>query len=174
MRSLETKKRSTTPPVSVRLAGASDAAEICDIYNLGIQSGQATFDTNLRNLSDIEPWFDKLDAYPVIVAECNDRVVGFARLFEYRPRACYRQNTEFSIYLADSARGLGVGTTLLSQLTERARSLGYRKVLSRIFTFNQASLALCAKLGFREVGVYEQHGQVNGQWLDVVIVEKLL
>jgi len=62
----------------------------------------------------------------------------------------------------------------LGALLIRAKSHGFSKVLSRIFTFNYASLALCKKLGFREVGIYERHGQLNGKWLDVVIVEKLL
>ncbi|GHA10403.1 N-acetyltransferase [Arenicella chitinivorans] len=165
---------SSAAPITVRLTRPDDATQIRDIYNQGIESGESTFDTTPRSVSDIEPWFNTLDDYPVLVAEQNDQLIGFARIFEYRARACYRQNTEFSIYLTNAARGHGVGTKLLRQLIERAETLGYTKLLSRIFTFNHASLALCRKTGFREVGFYARHGQVNGQWLDVVIVEKLL
>ena len=171
---MTTSSDPSTPTIVVRLAQTDDIAELCDIYNQGIESGKATFDTTPRTWSDIQPWFDRLENYPVLVAMQNNNVIGFARLFEYRPRACYQQNTELSIYLSDAARGFGVGSILAKNLIEAARSLGYTKMLSRIFTFNHASLALCRKFGFREVGIYERHGQINGEWLDVVIVEKLL
>ena len=174
MQSIMTTENASKPAIAVRLAQPSDTHDICDIYNQGIESGKATFDTTPRNLTDIEPWFDRLDDYPVLVAVQDNRVIGFARLFEYRPRACYRQNTELSIYLSNSAQGQGVGSALATNLINLADTLGYTKMLSRIFTFNHASLALCKKFGFREVGVYRRHGQINDQWMDVVIVEKLL
>ncbi|GAB3028424.1 arsinothricin resistance N-acetyltransferase ArsN1 family A [Bowmanella dokdonensis] len=160
--------------MQIRYAGREDVTAITDIYNTGITSGTGTFDTALRRHRDIAAWLQADDLYPVLVAEMAGRVVGFARLFEYRPRDCYKGIAEFSIYLAEDAQGQGVGTKLLGELLVAAKAWGFHKVLSRIFTFNAASRALCKKLGFREVGVYERHGQLNGKWLDVVIVEYLV
>jgi phosphinothricin acetyltransferase len=95
-------------------------------------------------------------------------------LSTYRPRACYSGIAEFSIYLDQAARNRGVGRRLLTALVGAARDRGYWKLVSRVFPFNTASRALCKACGFREVGIYEKHGQLDGQWLDVVIVERVI
>ena len=93
---------------------------------------------------------------------------------EYRPRPCYAGIGEFSIYLASGARGKGIGTQLLNALIQTAGEHGFWKLLSRVFLFNTASRGLCRACGFREVGIYEKHAMLDGQWLDVVIVERLI
>lgn len=160
--------------LTVRDAISADVEAITRIYNLGIASGTGTLDTHAREPAEIAAWLDKAARYPVLVIEQAGEVAGFARLFEYRPRACYASIAEYSIYLHPESQGKGFGSTLLAALIERAKALKFTKLVSRIFTFNHASRALCQKLGFREVGVYEAHGQLNGQWLDVVIVEYLI
>jgi phosphinothricin acetyltransferase len=100
--------------------------------------------------------------------------VGWAGLGEYRPRQCYAGIAEFSIYLAPEARRRGTGTILLQALIDAARDRGFWKLVSRVFPFNTASRALCRTCGFREVGVYERHAQLDGKWLDAVIVERLI
>jgi phosphinothricin acetyltransferase len=81
---------------------------------------------------------------------------------------------EFSVYVSRRARGRGVGRALVVELIREATTRGYWKLLSRIFPFNTASRALCRSLGFREVGTYEKHGRLDGRWLDVVIVERVI
>ena len=78
------------------------------------------------------------------------------------------------MYLDRACRGRGVGRQLVEALVEAASQLGYWKLVSRIFPSNTASRSLCRACGFREVGVYEKHGCLDGQWLDVVIVERLI
>jgi phosphinothricin acetyltransferase len=78
------------------------------------------------------------------------------------------------MYVRRDQRGQGVGDMLLAALIIEAERLGLWKLLSRIFPFNEASRALCRKHGFREVGVYEKHARLEGRWLDVVIVERLI
>jgi len=160
--------------ISIEHAKIEDMSAICDIYNQGITSRKATFDTNPRTPRELAPWVSKQSKYPVLVAKEGDSLIGFARLSEYSPRDCYQSIAEFSIYLADEATGKGLGTRLLTALLSEAQINGFSKLVSRIFTFNHASLSLCQKLGFRKVGIYERHGQLNGEWLDVIIVEKLL
>jgi phosphinothricin acetyltransferase len=112
--------------------------------------------------------------HPTLVAEARDAILGWAGLSRYRPRACYDGVAEFSIYLDREARGAGLGRRLLLSLVDAARERGYWKLVSRIFPHNAASRALCRSCGFREVGVYERHGRLDGRWLDVVIVERLI
>jgi len=151
-----------------------DAAAIAGIYNQGIEDRGATFETEPRTPEFIAAKLAERDRFPVLVAVDGDEVVGWAALSAYRPRACYAGIAEFSIYLDRAARGRGVGRTLLSALVDAARERQYWKLLSRVFPFNAASRAVCRSCGFREVGIYEKHGRLDGQWLDVVIVERLI
>lgn len=159
----------------LRQARTTDAVAITAIYNQGIAERCATFETEPRGVDDVRPRLDDQSQYPWWVAtDNNDVVLGWANVSSYRPRACYAGIAEFSIYLDRKARGRGVGRQLLPALMNAARQLGYWKLVSRIFTFNAPSRALCKACGFREVGIYEKHGQLDGRWLDVVIVERLL
>jgi L-amino acid N-acyltransferase YncA len=158
---------------AIRLASPSDAPAITAIYNQGIAGRGATFETTPRTTADIAGWFEN-PAYPTLVVELDGAVVGWANLSGYRSRACYAGIAEFSIYVDAQAQGHGVGRRLLGALVDAARERGYWKLVSRIFPFNTASLALCRRCGFREVGIYEKHGRLDGQWLDVVIVERLI
>lgn len=161
--------------IDIRPASIDDASDIARIYNQGIAERSSTFETQLRTDADIVARLQGQARFPVLVASDDQHsVLGWAGLSPYRPRECYAGIAEFSIYLDRHARGRGLGKRLLSALLERATELGYWKLVSRIFPFNVASRALCQTLGFREVGVYEKHAQLDGQWLDVVIVERLL
>jgi L-amino acid N-acyltransferase YncA len=158
----------------IRRATLNDAAKIADIYNAGIVERVATFETTLRTIEAIAVRIEANPRQPLLVAERDDAVIGWAGISGYRSRACYDGVGEFSIYIDHGARGQGVGRRLLAALVDEAASLGYWKLLSRIFTFNSASRALCRSCGFREVGIYEKHAQLDGRWLDVVIVERLI
>jgi phosphinothricin acetyltransferase len=161
-------------PAALRLAAVTDAPAVTAIYNQGIAERGATFETRARTVDEVARWFDNGDRFPTVVFVEDGRVLGWANLRAYRPRECYAGIAEFSIYVHADRRGRGVGRALLGRLIEEARSRGYWKLLSRIFSFNTASLALCRAAGFREVGVYEKHGRLDGQWLDVVIVERVI
>lgn len=149
-----------------------DAAAIAKIYNEGIDDRIATFETEHRGPTAIDAWFDA--RYPVAVVEQAGEVVAYAVAHPYRSRPCYAGVREFSVYAARAARGMGAGRLALLALIEAARNDGAWKLVSRIFPENTASRKLCAGLGFREVGIYERHGKLDGEWRDVVIVEKLI
>ena len=158
----------------IRPALIDDAAAVAAIYNQGIAERSSTFETAPRRNEELRERIVDV-RYPLLVAVDDVHVVlGWAGLSSYRPRDCYAGIAEFSIYLDRSARGRGIGKQLLAALVDAARDRGVWKLVSRIFPFNVASRSLCAACGFREVGVYEKHGQLDGRWLDVVIVERLI
>jgi L-amino acid N-acyltransferase YncA len=149
-----------------------DVATIVRIYNEGIEDRVATFETRLRTPADIEAWFD--GRHPIVVVERDGEVLGFGATFMYRPRDCYAGIAETSVYVARDARGTGVGRAAIEGLVSAARQAGFWKLLSRVFPENGASLALLDRMGFRQVGRYEKHAQLDGVWRDVIIVERLL
>jgi phosphinothricin acetyltransferase len=155
-----------------RPATLHDAAAVAAIYTQGIEDRIATFETRPRSAEDIALWFDGV--HPIVIVEDEGRVIAFAATAIYRPRDCYRGVAEFSVYVAREARGRGAGRRALQALLDAAQAAGYWKLVSRVFTDNTASLRLLRSLGFREVGVYEKHGQLDGVWKDVAIVERLI
>jgi phosphinothricin acetyltransferase len=163
------------PGVRVRLARAADAARAAEIYNQGIEERSATFETAPRSPEDMRRRIvEDPRRFPLLVAERDGAVAGWASLGPYRPRECYAGVAEVSIYIERAARGHGVGKALLTHVIAEAASRGYWKLVSRIFPFNTVSRRLCWSCGFREVGVYEKHAKLEGRWLDVVIVERLI
>jgi phosphinothricin acetyltransferase len=165
----------TRPPLGIRLAGVRDAAAVAEIYNQGIAERAATFETEARSADEMARRIaEDRQRFPVLVAEDGEAILGWAAIGPYRPRACYAGVGEFSVYVSRRARGRGVGRALVVELIREATTRGYWKLLSRIFPFNTASRALCRSLGFREVGTYEKHGRLDGRWLDVVIVERVI
>ena len=155
-----------------RPAKLEDAGAIAGIYNQGIEDRIATFETRPRSAEDIRAWFDGV--HPILVVEEGNELVAFAATSSYRPRECYAGIAETSVYVARSFRRRGAGSFALLALIQSAQQAGFWKLVSRIFPENVASRGLVRELGFREVGVYEKHGKLDGQWRDVVIVERLL
>jgi phosphinothricin acetyltransferase len=158
--------------VKARPAASEDATAIARIYNGGIEERGATFETRARTAEEIRSWFG--GRRPVIVAEEDGDVVAFAATSEYRPRGCYAGVAEFSVYVESAARGRGTGRVAMEALIRSAERAGFWKLLSRVFVENEPSRRLLRSLGFREVGVYEKHGRLDGAWRDVVIVERLI
>ncbi len=156
----------------VRTATPDDAAAIAQIYNQGIEDRVATFETRLRSPEEVRAWFDGL--HPIVVAEDETGVIAFASTSSYRQRACYAGIAECSVYVRRDARGRGAGRVTLQALIAAAEEAGFWKLVSRVFVENAASRAMLRPLGFREVGIYEKHGKLDGVWRDVVIVERLL
>ena len=157
----------------VRPAVLEDADAVTAIYNEGIRGRGATFETRERTADEVRAWFGRA-RHPLLVAESGGAVVGWISASEYRPRECYAGIAEFSVYVAAHARGRGVGNALMRAFIPALEAAGFWKLVSRIFPENTASLALCARHGFREVGTYRRHGRLHGAWRDVVIVERLL
>jgi len=159
--------------MTCRPARREDGPAITEIYNHGIEDRIATFETEPRSVSDIEPWFDHAHAF-VSVADTSGEVVGYAVAHPYSDRCCYQGIDEFSVYVRRSHRGRGVGHVAMAAMIDASRAGGLWKLMSRIFPENRASLNLMARMGFKEIGVHEKHGKLEGVWKDCVIVELLI
>jgi phosphinothricin acetyltransferase len=153
----------------IRPARPEDAAAIAAIYNQGIEERDATFETRPRDAGD----FAALEP-PFLVAEDGAAVVGWARLVPFNPRECYAGVGEASIYVDRTARGKGLGRALFEALAAEAERAGYWKIVGGLFPENRASVALCRAAGCREVGVFLRHSRLDGEWRDVLYVERLL
>lgn len=161
------------PAYTTRRAGADDAAALAHIYNQGIADRNATFETRVRTADDMNDIIDNRE-FPCIVACHGDEVIAFASTSRYRTRECYAGIAEFSVYVERNWRGRKAGFVVMQALIEAAQAHGYWKLLSRVFVTNTASRRLLNNLRFREVGIYYAHAQLDGQWRDVVIVERYL
>ncbi len=159
--------------MSIRAARPADAAAIRSIYNEGIAGRQATFETTPRAEAEVSTWFD--GGLPFLVAEnTGEVVVGWARVSAYSDRCVYEGVGEHGVYVATEAQGRGIGRLLLDALATAAEDAGYYKLTSRVFTTNEASLAVHRAAGFTEVGTQLRHGRLDGEWKDCVLVERLL
>ena len=152
----------------VRPLDPSDYAAVAAVFAEGIATGRATFETTV-------PTWEEWDAAHLadhrLVAELDGEVVGWVAVVPYSRRAVYRGVGEESVYVAERARGRGVGRALLEAVIESARAGGLWTLQAGIFPDNEPSLELHRRAGFREVGVRERIGQLDGVWRDVVLLE---
>ena len=162
-------------PVTTRPAAEADVPAITRIYNQGIADRVATLETAERDEEERGAWLAaREDRHPVVVAERGGAVVGWGSLNAFNPRPAYRHVADISVYVERAARGTGVGRALLDRLVELAREVGYHKLVLATFPFNPAGQALYRRVGFREVGTYREQGELDGQWVDVTVMELLL
>lgn len=161
--------------ILIRSAIPADVPAITRIYNEGIRDRLATLETEERTPEERNAWLEARDEqHPVLVAERNGNIAGWGSLNVFNPRPAYRFVADFSVYVAAEARGSGIGSALMAALIERARSLDYHKLVLAAFPFNEAGMRLYQRFGFREVGIYREQGLLDGRWVDVVIMERLL
>jgi L-amino acid N-acyltransferase YncA len=154
--------------VLVRPLLPADWPAVAAIFAEGLASGNATFETTVPTWED---WDARHLPEHRFVAELDGEVAGWIAIVPYSSRAAYRGVGEESVYVAERVRGRRVGRTLLSALIASARDGGLWTLQAGIFRENEPSLALHRSLGFREVGVRERIGQLDGAWRDVVLLE---
>jgi len=163
----------TRAALHIRPARRDDADLVCALYNAGIAERQATFETRAREPHEVLEWFEV--ERPFVVAEDEEgRVVGWARAGTYSDRCVYTGVGEHAVYVDPDARGRGIGRRLLEELCAEAERAGLYKLTSRIFATNAASRAVHRAAGFTEVGVQRRHGRMGNEWVDCVLVERLL
>ena len=154
-------------------AAPADARPIAEIYNRAIEERSATFETRPRPAEEIAERIAQTPL-PFVVVREGEEVIGWGALSPYSEREVYAGVAEASVYVAESARGRGVGTRLVEAVADAAASHSMHKLLGKIFMTNEASMRLVEKCGFRRVGVHRRHGRLDGEWRDVLLVERLL
>jgi L-amino acid N-acyltransferase YncA len=153
----------------IRTMTQEDWPAVEAIYSAGIATGDATFET-------APPSWDEFDAGRLrdhrLVAAAAGEVVGWAALSPTSARACYAGVVEHSVYVAESARGRGVGLALMEALVAGADAAGLWTIQTSIFPENAASVALHQRAGFRVVGRRERIAKLNGVWRDTLFLER--
>jgi L-amino acid N-acyltransferase YncA len=163
---------SENPSVSIRPAERADAERVAVIFNEGVEDRVATFETRSADAETAIRW---IDHDLVVVAERGGAIVGWAKASPYSDAHHYYDGVrEATLYVERGARRTGVGRALLEALAGAAGEAGAHKLVAKIFTDNEPSIAMIAGLGWREVGVHRRHGRLDGEWKDVLVVERLL
>ncbi len=162
--------------MEVRDATPADAAVIARIYNQGIEDRVATLETQTRTPEERVEWMaGRGPRHPVLVAvDDTGAVAGWGSLNAFNPRPAYDHVVDFSVYVAREQRGRGIGDALLGALEERARQIGYHKMVLAAFPTNAPGMRLYERHGFTTVGIYHEQGMLDGRWVDVIVMEKIL
>jgi L-amino acid N-acyltransferase YncA len=155
--------------LEVRDLQPGDWPEVARIYREGIETGNATFETEVPSWED---WDATHLTEHRFVAERDGRVVGWSALLPVSSRDCYAGVAEVSTYVAAEARSQGVGRELLAAVVQSSERGGIWTLQTSVFPENEASLRLLRRFGFREVGFRKRIGRLHGIWRDTVLVER--
>lgn len=161
---------------ALRNASDDDLGAIREIYNEGVADRIATLDTDPKSEEDIAHWWSEHDDTYVVLAavERDGTLVGWASLNRFSHRCAHSKIADLSVYIARTHRGRGIGALLLAELGERAGKAGFHKITLHALNANERGKRLYMKCGFTEVGVFKEHGMLDGRYVDVVAMEKLL
>ncbi|PZD96696.1 GNAT family N-acetyltransferase [Paenibacillus sambharensis] len=160
---------------TVRQVHEHDLDRVLDIYNQGIEDRIATLETEQKDRTYIDNWLQEHQGrYTALVAEHQGEIAGWAALNRYSHRCAYDGVADLSVYVDRAYRGQGIGSLLLPALEEAARNNHFYKIVLFTFPFNAGGQGLYRKSGYREVGVFEKQGRMDGRYIDVMIMEKLL
>lgn len=166
---MSTGKQPARPSIAIDAMVPSDWPDVSAIYLEGLATGNATLET-------LEPTWEQWDRTHLSVARLVARrgrsMAGWCAMTRVSQRACYAGVAELSVYVANWARGQGVGDALMKAAIAAAEDAGFWTLQGSVLPENQASLRLCLSNGFREVGRRERIGQREGVWRDVILVER--
>jgi L-amino acid N-acyltransferase YncA len=156
--------------IAIRAMRRSDAGRVLEIYQAGIDGGNASFETEA-------PTWDAFDAaklpdHRLVAVDDTGTLLGWAAVARVSARQAYAGVVEHSIYVDPAARGRGVGRALLDALIASCEAAGIWTIQSGVFPENTASLRLHHSAGFRTVGMRERVGHHHGTWRDVVLIER--
>jgi phosphinothricin acetyltransferase len=162
-------------PFQVRAAVPGDAAGIAAIRNHYILCSDCTMQTVPVSEKEERAWLEEHgDAFPVLVAESDGSVVGYASLSVYRPRPAYSRTVEDSVYVRHDMIGKGIGNALLTELLKEGKEHGFHSVVGIIGARQEASLRLHRKHGFVDVGTLREAGFKFGHYLDISFLQLIL
>jgi len=147
---------------------ARDGAACAEIYAPHVEGSAVSFEEGAPDAAEMAARIERYGpSHAWLVAEREGEVVGYAYATAFRDRPAYRWSTAVSVYIADTARGGGIGRALYEALFDRLRERGFRMACAGITLPNEASVALHQRLGFEPVGVNREIGWKDGAWHDV-------
>lgn len=160
-------------PVLIRDAVEADLPAIRDIYNHAVEHTTAIWNEVLIDVDNRRVWLElrRAKGFPVLVAEKDGKVVGYASYGDWRAFDGYRHTVEHSVYVDKDLRGGGIGKQLMLELIARAKAADMHVMIAAIEAENKASIALHERLGFRLVGIHREVGIKFGRWLDLAAME---
>lgn len=166
----------TSTRTVLRDAAAADLPGIFAIYDREVLHGTCTFDTTPKAPREREEWFHANPGgrYPILVAEIDGVIAGWARLYQWSPRPAYDRTAENAVYVSADFRGRGLGKHLLLEVLRRGYDAGVRNVIARVVEGNPASLRLHEAVGFSSIGVMHRVGEKFGKVLDVRLLERAM
>jgi len=153
----------------IRKMEHKDLKAVLNIYKEGIDTGMATFETNVPSE---QVWDGRHHATLRFVAEEHNRVIGWIAISPVSTRTAYSGVGEVSVYISNNSKGKGIASKLFRKLIEESENAGFWTLQSSIFAINTSSIQLHIKMGFRVVGTREKIAQLHGKWHDTVIMEK--
>lgn len=149
---------------------------ILNIVNHAITHTTAVYDYDERSYAEMETWvLDKLASnWPVIVAEQDGEVLGYASYGTFRFKEGFKYTVEHSVYVKDGQTGKGIGQLLLAELINLARAQNYHTMVGCIDAANSGSIAFHKKFGFTENGILRESGYKFNRWLDLLFMQLIL
>ena len=160
--------------LKIRQAALDDLNDITRIYNEAILKTVATFDTKPKAINEQKSWFkDHGSKNPILVAEMEGIIVGWAALSKYSTRCAYADTAEISLYIDEKYQGKGIGKKLMKAIVEEGEKAGLHVVIARITEGNEKSVHLHKSVGFEHVGVMKEVGLKFGKRLDVHLMQKV-
>ncbi len=166
-------RRLRSAGVLIRRTSPADAAAIATVYGAGVAEGAATFQATPLEASAFEQRIRAGELF--LLAEEDGAVAGAGWVSDYDPVHDYYSGVgEATLYVDPRHRRKGTGRALLEALGAGARAAGRHKLVAKIFATNQPSLELFSACGYRQVGTHRRHGELRGEWIDVIVVERLL
>jgi len=161
--------------LTIRPATLEDLDAITEIYNEAILKTVATFDTEPKTLEEQRIWFaNHVPKYPILVAERDGIVVGWASLSMWSDRCAYSDTAEISLYVKEGYRGKGIGKRLLEAIIQEGQKAGFHTVIGRIAEGSEVSIHLCESVGFEHIGIMKEVGRKFGKLLDIHLMQKIL
>ncbi|MDF2156921.1 GNAT family N-acetyltransferase [Algoriphagus sp. CAU 1675] len=162
--------------VLIRPAEKKDMPEILEINNFEILNSTVNYDYTPKSLEEQTHWFEQKQqaGFPILVAESDGKIHGFATYGTFRSKPGYRFTVEHSVYISNGLRGKGIGKMLMENLIEIARKEGYHTMVGGIDGSNESSYHFHMKLGFKEVARFKETATKFDRWLGLIFVQLML
>lgn len=160
--------------LTIRKAAIKDLGAITEIYNEAVLKTVATFDTEPKTVEEQKLWFESHDSkHPILVAEQDDAIVGWASLSKWSDRCAYSDTAEISVYVKEEHRRKGTGKKLMQEILDQGHKVGLHTVVARIAESNEVSVRLHEAFGFEHVGIMKEVGRKFGKLIDVHLMQKI-